>query len=119
MKKLTILLLLAFCYSSCGEKCENISEIILGQWSLLAADNDVVVFQEAGVLVDPDGVLVASTSNGIQLDDQRWSISGDSLLMLSARSTSLLLEANYNIESFDCDVITLESTGVFFDLERR
>lgn len=112
MKNLKFLLfiLLGLLAVSCGDDaCEStdINEIILGTWSYNGFD---ITFNADGSMDDPSNLFEGEINNVI-LDEDRYTLNGDSILTIETFSSSPPAEISidYKIDSYNCEEMVLTS----------
>ncbi|MEE9439576.1 MAG: hypothetical protein V3V14_11290 [Saprospiraceae bacterium] len=109
-------------FSSCGSDCEltTLEEVIVGEWKLSLGDNNgEIEFLKGGALSDPDDVLLGGEIGGVKLDQKTYTIINENTFSVRAEGGSNFLETEFDVESFDCDKITLNIIGLNFDMKRK
>lgn len=119
--KICFLFFLSVAMISCGdETCDNLSETVVGTWTSASLGTGDIEFEADGTLIDANDLLISAEINGEVLDQKSWTVSGNNLMTIRAEGAgSQFLEAELNVPSFDCDLVTLEQLGIMVNLTRK
>lgn len=103
---------------SCGgdESCDNLSDTVVGSWSVDQLTDGTVTMNSDGSLVDDDRVVFTDPS----LDDavKTWDINVDTL-NLNANTGAVTTFVQFTVSSFTCDQLTTAHDGNTFTFKRN
>ena len=104
----------------CGDdSCDVLEETIVGTWESAPLGEGEFQFLSDGSLVDDNDLLIEAEFNGSPLNDKTWRVENDNKLFVRASDGSQFLEAELNVPTFDCDVITVEQLGISIEFSRK
>ena len=126
MKSLFFLLASAFLITltACDkDDCEatDLETTVVGEWNVLLAGIAIgqVEFHANGTLTDQTGVLVTDEIGGITVESKSWEVPSNSIITLTAANSQTSLETDVDVNSFECDEMSVTYQGTDLKLRRR
>lgn len=107
--------------ASCGDDCDDLSEVIVGTWSSAALGTGSFTFNSDGSVTDPGDVLFGFEANGIAFDQKSYTITGSTI---SLRAESELDQTQFGsleltATEFDCETITVDAGAFSVTLDKQ
>lgn len=101
--------------------CNNLSETIVGEWTVTALGLDLgdVEFKSDGTLIDPDGVLIEGEVGGVVFDEKSYTVDGNESFTAKAENGGNSAEVEYTVTSLECNEINLSVLGIAATMNRR
>lgn len=114
--------------TSCGKEtvvekvCTDLAETLVGIWESDQLGSGTFEFKADGTLVDDNFLLLSIAPNPAPLIAKKWTATDNTMLSLSAfiaiTSGISSLNEKLEVDSFDCDEITINQSGELIKFRR-
>ena len=122
------LTLLGLTITSCSKEeatvvCTDLSETLVGIWESDQLGSGTFEFKADGTLVDDNFLLLSIAPNPTPLIGKKWTATDNAMLSLSAfiaiTNGISSLNEKLEVDSFECDEITINQSGVLIKFRRK
>ena len=101
----------------------NLETNIIGTWEVKSIGQDLgeVTFHSNGTLTDPDDALIGGEAGGVTLDKKSFTVGSNSVFTVEAADSgsTTSISFDYDVTSYTCDEIVINSFGFEATLSRK